>query len=210
MPLKTPYLSISTTDTKAFTKTTAMNSFQNSFQINVQKKKRNPKPCYRSSLLFQNAQTLEWCSDHVCAITSMQFREIRIVLEDPPSFPWKKTNHGWPLWSRELTKSQTKNKNSCYVQSKLQWKLTFDQDRRKTDIYWSCSWWHPIKWCQSLVSESAPFPHLVQVLWLTHTNHLPGREVKEISSMILLQFFMMKFKFAWFSSFELKLFENLI
>lgn len=87
MPLKTPYLSISTSNTKAFTKTTAMNSFQNSFQINVQKKKRNPKPCYRSSLLFQNAQTLEWCSDHLCAITSMQFREIRIVLEDPPSFP---------------------------------------------------------------------------------------------------------------------------
>lgn len=44
MPLKTPYLSISTSDTKVFTKTTAMNSFQNSFQTNVQKKKRNPNP----------------------------------------------------------------------------------------------------------------------------------------------------------------------
>lgn len=40
MPLKTPYLSIPNSDTKAFTKTTAMNSFQNSFQINVQKKRK--------------------------------------------------------------------------------------------------------------------------------------------------------------------------
>lgn len=51
MLLKNPYLSMSTSDTKALTKTTATNSFQNSFQNNVQKRRReisNPvkgQPC---------------------------------------------------------------------------------------------------------------------------------------------------------------------
>lgn len=70
MPLKTPYLPISTSDTKALTKTTAMNSFQNSFQINVQKRRREITNSVTGLVFFQNAQTLEWCSDHVCAITS--------------------------------------------------------------------------------------------------------------------------------------------
>lgn len=119
-------------------------------------------------------------------LKGMQFTEIRNGIADSPSFPLKNNDHGWPLWSRELNKSQ--KKKFCYVQTKLQWKLTFDQDRGKTDIYWSCSWWHPIKWCQSLVSESAPFPCLVQVLWLTHTNHLPGRRVKEIRAWFCCSF----------------------